>query len=54
MTIIGCTESMSLSPPDFELTPALDDPIVQAAIVVTASRHVVARTGAGLTQGAST
>jgi NAD-dependent deacetylase len=39
---------MANSPSDFVLTAALDAEIERAAIVLTAARHVVALTGAGL------
>jgi NAD-dependent deacetylase len=39
---------MATPPPDFELTAALDDELTRAAIALTAARHVVALTGAGL------
>ncbi|MFQ5418400.1 MAG: NAD-dependent deacetylase [Myxococcota bacterium] len=39
---------MASSPSDFLLTPALDAEIERAAVVLTAARHTVALTGAGL------
>ena len=39
---------MALSSPEFVLTPTLDAELTRAAVVLTAARHVVALTGAGL------